>query len=78
MKFYINSTWNGSSKQLLKKYPVLSQFKITTENDKMYITLDTIEEIAELIEAVHNPVILEHENLFNLGWRAEIYDDYRE
>lgn len=78
MKFYINSTWNGSSKQLLKKYPVLSQFKITTENDKMYITLDTVEEIAELIETVHNPVILDYDDLFVKGWRAEIYDDYRE
>lgn len=78
MKFYINSTWNGSSKQLLKKYPVLSQFKITTENDKMYITLDTVEEIAKLIETVHNPVILDYDDLFVKGWRAEIYDDYRE
>lgn len=78
MKFYINSTWNGSSKQLLKKYPVLSQFKITTENDKMYITLDTVEEIAKLIETVHNPVILDYDALFVKGWRAEIYDYYRE
>lgn len=78
MKFLLQTTWIYEPDRLLKKYPVLSQFKITTENDKMYITLDTIEEIAELIEAVHNPVILEHENLFNLGWCAEIYDDYRE
>lgn len=78
MKFYINSTWNGSSKQLLKKYPVLSQFKITTENDKMYITLDTVEEIAKLIETVHNPVVLDYDALFVKGWRVEIYDDYRE
>ena len=78
MKFFLKSTWIDEPNRLLKKYPALSQFKTIIENDKMYITLDTIGEITELIEAVHNPVILEHDNLFNLGWHAEIYDDYRE
>ena len=44
----------------------------------MYITLDTIGEITELIKAVHNPVVLEYDSLFNRGWYVEIYDYWRE
>ena len=78
MKFFLKSTWIDEPNRLLKKYPALSQFKTIIENDKMYITLDTVEEIAKLIETVHNPVILDYDDLFVKGWRAEIYDDYRE
>ena len=78
MKFFIQSTWIDEPDRLLKKYPVLSQFKITIENNKMYITLNTVEEITELIKIVHNPVIIDYDNLFAKGWRIEIYDDWRE
>lgn len=76
MKFCIETVWLDESEQLLKKYPILSKFKTTTENNKIYITIDTIEEITELIEAVHNPVILDYDSF--KGWYIEIYDDYRE
>ena len=78
MKFFLKSTWIDEPNRLLKKYPALSQFKTIIENDKMYITLDTIGEITELIKAVHNPVVLEYDNLFNRGWYIEIYDYWRE
>ena len=78
MKFFIRTTWINEPKQLLEKYPVLSQFKITTENNKMYITINTVEEVTELIESVHNPVILDYDNMFGRDWYVEIYDNWRE
>ena len=36
MKFFLKSTWIDEPNRLLKKYPVLSQFKTIINNSKLY------------------------------------------
>ena len=77
MKFKISSAtftlWSERLKKLEAGYPCLHNFGFEIVDDYAYVTVNTLEQLTDLIKQVGNKVIIYLEEMWIV-----IYDDYWE
>ena len=73
MEFRIYASWEWTSEGVLKKYPCLRNFDCSTREDKLFITIRTLEELKMLGEQLKEDIIVSFADM-----RIEIYDEFRE
>lgn len=70
MKFRIVTTCEFKPEKVIEDYPCLNKFNF----DDGYVTINSLEELMDLIKAVENEIIIEDNSIPQI----EIYDSYRE
>lgn len=77
MEFQIYRTTCSGMKDLLKKYPVLGNYKLKQTKDGVVITISSLKMLSQLSLDIGEEIIIGKS-----GWDVkdsiEIYDDYRE
>lgn len=74
MKFRLETVYLNASDKILEKYPALKEFNIETIENRLYITLNSLEDMMKLSEKFGEIIIASYEKERTI----EIYDDYRE
>lgn len=75
MKFRIETVWENKFDEIIKKYPVLNEYPVYKENNRMYLNIKTLDLlISDFMEDIGYEIIIKDEE----GLCIEIYDSYRE
>lgn len=75
MKFRIETVWEKKFDEIIKKYPVLNEYPVYKENNRMYLNIKTLDLlISDFMEDIGYEIIIKDEE----GLCIEIYDSYRE
>lgn len=70
MRFEIRSAW-GNGEMLLDQYGCLKKYNAVVENYDLFITLNSLQDLMDLVRAVGNDIVITEDELI-------IYDDYIE
>ena len=74
MKFRIETVWEKKFDEIIKKYPVLNEYPVYKENNRMYLNIKTLDLlISDFMEDIGYEIIIKDEE----GLCIEIYDSYR-
>lgn len=80
MRFYIEATSCYSDNELIKKFPILKDYKLQTVDKYTTVEIGDFQELFKLIDKIGFGVIINRASYRDRFGepRLEIYDDFRE